>query len=145
VSTHLVETVCTSCGVRVYSTPEQAGAAQCLECRRTAEGVDWVSSVPLGDWHPTVGYDRPLVWRERGPAAVEVAVWWGCGWCGMQGPAGSVALASAMIRAHEMYACPATASSREEFGLRLARHADLRRHSPEHVPPYTRPFRSRKP
>jgi hypothetical protein len=40
----------------VFSVPEHALDAMCLNCARDDAGVDWEWFAPIGEWHPTVDY-----------------------------------------------------------------------------------------
>lgn len=70
----LLEVEC-RCGVKVMSSPFSTIEALCMTCR----GRDWDvvpgAAVPIGEWHPTVGYPSPgqgalvlAVTREPFPA-----------------------------------------------------------------------------
>lgn len=51
-----VKTVCCVCEVSVFSVPEHASDAMCLNCARETAGIDWEWFAPIGEWHPTVDY-----------------------------------------------------------------------------------------
>lgn len=68
---------------------------------------------------------------------------WGCLRCLMTGHADSEAQAPALLGFHEMYACPATATSAEEFALRIARRKVLERLYPDEVPAYSHGWHSK--
>lgn len=66
---------------------------------------------------------------------------WCCLYCLMTGRADSDDHAVAMERTHRAYACPASATTAEEFELRVARRKVLERLYPDEVPAYTRGWR----
>lgn len=66
---------------------------------------------------------------------------WGCLRRLVTGAADGEANALALLGLHEMYACPATAGSAEEFALRVARRRPLERLYPAEVPAWTKGWR----
>ena len=66
---------------------------------------------------------------------------WGCLRCLMTGAADGEGNALALLGLHEMFACPATAGSREEYERRMAWRAALVRRYPGEVPAYGRGWR----
>lgn len=146
---------CTGCGTNVVAAVDFTGDSMCLECRRSAEGIDWESQDPIGEWHPAVGYPRPIQWHEPSVARTPTGgtEWhWACVNCRMNGPAESADHAAHLSRMHETYACPASvrpkpvrkpatadeairmAAAPDEYTLRVARRADLTRRYPEQAP-----------
>jgi hypothetical protein len=125
-------TTCTKCGTPIYTAPHQTG--QCLDCARTTAGITWPSSQPLGDWHPTVGYPRPLPPGEK-PPHHETGWAWACTRCRAQGQATNNQHAIAMGRIHDTYACPLQPGiTPGETLLRIARRAALSRLNPHTTP-----------
>jgi len=149
---------CVGCGTNVVAATGYDGEPMCLSCRRTAEGIDWESQDLIGEWHPAVGYPRPIEWhsaREARPPATGTEWRWACVNCFMNGPAESPDHAAHLSRMHDTYACLATvpirperelvpdfhpeeyirrATSPDEHALRVARRADLTRRYPEQAP-----------
>lgn len=152
---------CSGCQTNVVAAADFTGESMCLGCRRAAEGIDWESQDPIGEWHPTVGYPRPIEWLsadEKPAARVGREFRWACVNCRMNGPAENADHADALIRIHDTYACPATvpqravretiapfhteeyirrAESPDEYALRVARRADLTRNYPEQAPAWS--------
>jgi hypothetical protein len=128
---------CVGCRTNVVAAVDYAGEPMCLECRRRGEGIDWESQDLIGEWHPAVGYPRPIEWLSAVKATPGLAgeEWrWTCIHCFMSGPAENAAHAAHLSRMHDTYACPALPTSPEEHALRVARRADLTRCYPEQAP-----------
>lgn len=112
---------CTECGTHVVAAVDFAGDPMCLECRRAAEGIDWESQDPHGEWHPAVGYPRPIEWLdppEDHPSSSGMEWRWGCVNCGDSGKAESAVHAEAMERMHDGTNCPAAAHMRSAVARR---------------------------
>lgn len=137
---HLGKTVCAGCGVPVMSTEEQQDSARCIDCGREGQGIDWPASGMVGEWHPTVGdalvrtASTRVMPAPADPSAPTVGR--ACCRCLMPGDAIDADHAVAMLRGHEMYACPMPeyGISDDERWLRIQRRNALARIRPD-VPP----------
>lgn len=130
-------TTCTTCTTRIYTTPGKPG--QCLACARTHAGITWDSGQNIGQWHPTVGYPRPLPKAEK-PGNTQAKWRWACTRCLMTGPADNAANAVALDTMHAAFACPLTPGlSADETKLRTQRRQALTQLYPDQVPPLRRP------
>jgi hypothetical protein len=108
--TDLIETSCAGCGKPVMTSPRSTVSPMCIECRRDAVGIDWLSADVVGQWHPTTGYP-PI---GSGPAQQAAAppersgpTWrWGCLLCGDTGQADGPEQALRLESTHRAFACP---------------------------------------
>jgi hypothetical protein len=125
---------CAGCGTNVVAAVDYDGEPMCLECRRRGEGIDWESQDLIGEWHPAIGYPRPMVWLDPREPRLASGWRWACINCFMNGPADNARHAAHLIRMHDTFACPALPTTPEEHALRVARRVDLTRRYPEQAP-----------
>lgn len=97
------ETECADCHTYLVKAKNYTGQCRCLECARYAADIDWASGQPLGEWHPTVGYERPHTPQKQKTPNPQIEWQWGCIDCQQTGPAHSADHATTLFRTHQ---CP---------------------------------------
>lgn len=137
-NTPFEEGSCVDCGAYVVKTRGYTGECRCIECGRTAAGIEHNSGANVGAWHPTTPSATPTQPTTPRPVlTIQHGTWqWGCLWCRETGTALNEQHATAMHKIHIGYACPAAPGlSYIDVAQRLQRRQALTHLNPDTTPP----------
>lgn len=86
-NTPFEEAACHNCGTYLVKARGYTGICRCLGCARTHHNMTWASGEPIGEWHPTVGYQLPTPPRPPHTPQPHTEWQWACLQCAEIGPA----------------------------------------------------------